>query len=64
MRESEDLIGEATQTVTDAVENCLAENITDWTRIKADVKDVLSDFVWKRTQRRPMILPIIMEASV
>ncbi len=64
VRESEDLIEEATQTVTDAVENCLAGNITDWSRIKADVKDVLSDFVWKRTQRRPMILPIIMEASV
>ncbi len=64
VRESEDLMEEASQIVRDAVEECLDRNITDWTRIKADVKDSLSEFVWKRTQRRPMILPIIMEASV
>ena len=64
VRESEDLIEEATSTVTEAVENCLEDHVADWTKIKGEVKDALSDFVWKRTQRRPMILPIIMEASL
>ena len=48
----------------EAVEKCLNKNITDWGKIKSEIKDTLSDFVWKRTQRRPMILPIIMEAEV
>jgi ribonuclease J len=37
--------------------------VTDWGKIKSDIKDSLSDFIWRRTQRRPMILPIIMEAD-
>ena len=64
VRESEDLMEEASITVRNAVDNCLDKNITDWSKIKSDIKDELSDFVWKRTQRRPMILPIIMEAAV
>ena len=64
VRESEGLMEEAQKVVEDAVWKCLDRNITDWTKIKSDIKDSLSDFVWKRTQRRPMILPIIMEASV
>ncbi len=62
VRESEDLLEEAARTVREAAERCLDMNITDWTRIKTEIKDELADFVWKRTQRRPMILPIIMEA--
>ena len=64
VRESEDLMEEASRTVRDSVDRCLDQHITDWPRIKTEVKDDLSDFVWKRTQRRPMILPIIMEASL
>ena len=64
VRESEDLMEEASRTVRESVERCLDQHITDWSRIKTEVKDDLSDFVWKRTQRRPMILPIIMEASL
>ncbi len=64
VRESEDLMEEASRTVRDAVDECLGRNVTDWSRIKSEVKDELSEFVWKRTQRRPMILPIIMEAAV
>ena len=37
------------------------KNVTDWTKIKSEIKDSLGDFVWKETQRRPMIMPIIME---
>jgi ribonuclease J len=55
---------EASRTVRESVDRCLDQHITDWSRIKTEVKDDLSDFVWKRTQRRPMILPIIMEASL
>jgi ribonuclease J len=55
---------EASRTVYEAAERCLMDNVTDWTKIKTEIKDELSEFVWKRTQRRPMILPIIMEASV
>lgn len=61
VRESEDLMDEAHAVVEDAIYNCLDRNITDWSRIKGAVKDELGEFVWKRTKRRPMILPIIME---
>ena len=64
VRESEDLMEEASRTVRESVDRCLDQHITDWSRIKTEAKDDLSDFVWKRTQRRPMILPIIMEASL
>ena len=64
VRESEGLLEEATQTTREAVDRCLEHNVSDWSRIKTEVKDSLSEFVWKRTKRRPMIIPIIMEASV
>ena len=62
VRESEDLMDEAREVVEEALDACLSRNITDWGRIKTMVKDALSDFLWKRTKRSPMILPIIMEA--
>lgn len=62
VRESEDLMEHAREAVEDALNACLDRNITDWGKIKTSVKDALSDYVWKRTKRRPMILPIIMEA--
>ena len=64
VRESEDLMDEANRVASEAVNKCLDRNITDWSKIKSEVKDALSAFIWRRTQRRPMILPIIMEASV
>jgi len=62
VRESEDLMGEARIAVEDALDTCLDKNVTDWGRMKTVIKDSLGEFVWKRTKRRPMILPIIMEA--
>ena len=53
---------QARAVVYDAVEKCLDRHITDWGKIKTVVKDALSEFLWKRTKRSPMILPIIMEA--
>ena len=64
VRESEGLLEEANQTTYEAVMKCLDYGVTDWSKIKLEIKDALSDFVWKRTQRRPMILPIIMETTL
>ena len=61
VKESDELIEEARQLVEDAVTACLDKGITDWGKLKATTKDVLGEFVWKKTKRRPMILPIIME---
>ena len=62
VRESEDLMDEARLIVEDALNDCLEHHITDWGKLKSAIKDSLGSFVWKRTQRNPMILPIIMEA--
>lgn len=61
VRESEYLMDEAKGIVYAALERCLDNNITDWTKIKTEIKDSLSDFLWKKMKRNPMILPIIME---
>ena len=46
----------------EALNDCLNRHVTDWSKMKTTIRDALGSFVWKRTQRRPMILPIIMEA--
>ena len=61
VKESDELIEEARQTVDEALQKCLDRGITDWGRLKNTTKDILGDYVWKKTKRRPMILPIIME---
>ncbi|MBO4749404.1 MAG: ribonuclease J [Lachnospiraceae bacterium] len=61
VREADELIEEARLIVDEAVQACLDRGITDWGKLKGTTKDVLSDFVWRKTKRRPMILPIIME---
>ena len=61
VKESDELIEEARHTVDDALQKCLDKGVTDWGKLKNVTKDALSDYVWKKTKRRPMILPIIME---
>ncbi len=61
VRDSEDLMDSARAVLADTVDRLSERNVSDWTKIKTEVKSSLSDFVWKETQRRPMILPIIME---
>ena len=61
VRESEDLMEEAQAIVDQAVADCLDRHVNDWGKIKNIVRDSLSDFLWKRIKRNPMILPIIME---
>ena len=61
VRESDELMEEARALMADTIENCLGKGITDWGKIKTSIKDSLGDYVWKKTKRRPMILPIILE---
>ena len=63
VRESENLMEEAHQIVADAVESCLMHRISDWTKIKNVIRDTLSEYLWKKMKRSPMILPIIMEVE-
>ncbi len=63
VRESEDLMDEARSVVENALNNCLERRMTDWGKIKNSIRDSLSEFLWKRTKRSPMILPIIMEVD-
>ena len=61
VRGSEDLIDSAKHVLAEKMGQLEKARVRDWGRIKNELKSVLSDFVWKETQRRPMILPIIME---
>lgn len=61
VRESEDLMDQAQKIVDHAIQDCLRRHVTDWGKIKNVIRDSLSDFLWKKMKRNPMILPIIME---
>ena len=61
MREADELMEEARGVVSEAVYNCLDRGITDWGRIKGNIRETLSNYIWKKTKRSPMILPIILE---
>ena len=63
VRESEDLMEEARAVVQQALEESMEGRANDWNRIKNAIRDSLSDFLWKRTKRSPMLLPIIMEVD-
>ena len=61
VRGSESLMDEAKQVLDDTMMEITDKNITDWSKIKTEIKDSLGEFVWRETKRRPMIIPIIME---
>jgi ribonuclease J len=61
VKEADALLDEARDVVRETLENCQKKNITDWGKMKNTIRDNLSEFVWKKTRRRPMILPIFME---
>ncbi len=63
VREAEDLMEEARSVVEDTMTDCSAHHVTDWSKMKNAIRDSLGEFLWKRTKRRPMILPIIMEVE-
>ena len=61
VRGAESLMEDAKHLLEDKMQYCMDKGITDWGKIKNEIKDSLGDFVWKETKRRPMIMPIIME---
>ena len=61
VRGAEDLMEDAKAVLNETMEYCMDRNITDWGKIKTEIKDALGEFVWRETKRRPMIMPIIME---
>lgn len=61
VRESEGLMEEARKVVTDSLDKCLSGRHADWNKIKMTIRDTMNDFIWKKTKRRPMVIPIIMD---
>ena len=61
VRESEQLMEDARHLVRKALDDCQERNVREWSALKVVVKDQLSSFIYKKTKRDPMILPIIME---
>ncbi|MFD1426240.1 ribonuclease J [Kroppenstedtia sanguinis] len=61
VRESEKLLDEANRIVTQTMEKCANERVSEWASLKTSIRDALSRFLYDKTRRRPMILPIIME---
>lgn len=61
VKESEDLMNEINDVVCDVLERCYIHNVKDWTTIKTKIKDGVSRFLFTKTKRSPMVLPMIME---
>ena len=61
VRESEDLMEEAREIVRCVLDDCEQQNIREWSPLKSSIRDSLREFLYQKTKRRPMILPIIME---
>lgn len=61
VKESEALMDELRQVAVDALNTCQDRHIRDWSTIKSEIKGNLSNFLYKKTKRNPMILPVIME---
>ena len=64
VRESEQLMEDARKAVSDALDKCLSGRHTDWNKIKLTIRDAMNDYIWKKTKRRPMVIPIIMDVDV
>lgn len=61
VRESDELMEEATEILTEAIQNLVDRGISDWGKIKSVAKETLQEYVWRKTKRRPMIITIIHE---
>ena len=61
VKESENLMDEVKRVVREEIAKCEEKNITDWTTIKTALKENLREYVYQKTKRNPMILPIIMD---
>ena len=63
VRESEHLLEECRMVIWDTMEKIGEKGITDWGRIKNAIRDALGEFLWQRTKRSPMILPVLSEVE-
>ena len=61
VRESEDLMEASQRILNETMDKIVEKHISDWGKIKNSIKDALGDYLWKKTKRSPMIIPIIME---
>ena len=61
VREAEDLMEEARKVTKAALDKCIAKGATDWSALKLAMRNALSDFMFAKTKRSPMILPVVME---
>ncbi|WP_100487735.1 ribonuclease J [Sporolactobacillus pectinivorans] len=61
VRESEDLLDQANQIVSEVLSKALTQHVSEWSSLKSGIRDALSRYFFDKTKRRPMILPIIME---
>ena len=63
VKESDEIMDGMRMAVSDKLESMLEANVRDWGKIKNNIKDAVGDYVWKKTKRRPMVLPVIMEVD-
>ena len=61
VREADELMDEAKERVNQCLAKCMEKNITEWAGLKSGIRETLSKYLYEKTRRRPMILPIIME---
>lgn len=61
VRESEELMDESRHILLEALSNCTSNDLKEWGTLKTKLRDVLSEYIYGKTKRSPMILPIIME---
>ena len=61
VRESEELISEATELARECIEKYVSKDTFEWTNIKQEIRETLNAYLFQKTKRRPMIIPIIME---
>jgi ribonuclease J len=61
VKESEEMMRELKDVVTDTIEECINDKVTDWASLKSSIKTDLSAYLYKKTKRNPMILPVITE---
>jgi len=61
VKESEDMMRDLKDLVTETLDSCISGKVTDWTALKSAIRRDLSEYLYKTTKRNPMILPVITE---